>query len=107
MIRRPPRSTLFPYTTLFRSDHHRQPPETVRYVRDRARRQRHPGSALQPPQWKVRGLLGKPPPCRLNFHKFVAHPGTQKSQDSTRNLSERSLPARFTLSRFTVALREN
>jgi len=22
MIRRPPRSTLFPYTTLFRSDHH-------------------------------------------------------------------------------------
>src|SRR5207245_1372125 len=50
------------------------PPETVRYVLDRARRQRHPGSALQPPQWKVRGLLGKPPPCRLNFHKFVAHP---------------------------------
>src|SRR3712207_7033359 len=27
MIRRPPRSTLFPYTTLFRSDHH-HPPET-------------------------------------------------------------------------------
>src|SRR5256886_13256945 len=24
MIRRPPRSTLFPYTTLFRSDHHEQ-----------------------------------------------------------------------------------
>src|SRR5258708_29820209 len=24
MIRRPPRSTLFPYTTLFRSTHHRQ-----------------------------------------------------------------------------------
>src|SRR2546430_5976340 len=24
MIRRPPRSTLFPYTTLFRSRHHRQ-----------------------------------------------------------------------------------
>src|SRR2546423_9731345 len=27
MIRRPPRSTLFPYTTLFRSDHDRQPVE--------------------------------------------------------------------------------
>src|SRR2546427_5966558 len=26
MIRRPPRSTLFPYTTLFRSLHHRPPP---------------------------------------------------------------------------------
>src|SRR2546422_11198265 len=25
MIRRPPRSTLFPYTTLFRSDRHRPP----------------------------------------------------------------------------------
>src|SRR5260370_42201232 len=24
MIRRPPRSTLFPYTTLFRSEHHRR-----------------------------------------------------------------------------------
>src|SRR5256885_11174976 len=30
MIRRPPRSTLFPYTTLFRSDH-------VRVVRERLR----------------------------------------------------------------------
>src|SRR3712207_6896473 len=27
MIRRPPRSTLFPYTTLFRSDHLRDPPD--------------------------------------------------------------------------------
>src|SRR5215203_5391168 len=26
MIRRPPRSTLFPYTTLFRAEHHRVPP---------------------------------------------------------------------------------
>src|SRR2546422_10872882 len=25
MIRRPPRSTLFPYTTLFRSQHHEEP----------------------------------------------------------------------------------
>src|SRR5687768_18004240 len=29
MIRRPPRSTLFPYTTLFRSAHRPQPPEAV------------------------------------------------------------------------------
>src|SRR3712207_6893861 len=32
MIRRPPRSTLFPYTTLFRSHVHREPP-----IVDRAR----------------------------------------------------------------------
>src|SRR2546430_11487044 len=40
MIRRPPRSTLFPYTTLFRSRHSRR-----RYARDRdvggGRRRRH------------------------------------------------------------------
>src|SRR3712207_8232722 len=30
MIRRPPRSTLFPYTTLFRSRHHRRRPRLPR-----------------------------------------------------------------------------
>src|SRR3712207_9404888 len=30
MIRRPPRSTLFPYTTLFRSSHHRHPYDSIR-----------------------------------------------------------------------------
>src|SRR5690348_18107422 len=38
MIRRPPRSTLFPYTTLFRSGHHRY--ETALAFRDE-----NPGSA--------------------------------------------------------------
>src|SRR2546422_11705242 len=35
MIRRPPRSTLFPYTTLFRSERHRSPlpaPDLVRLL---------------------------------------------------------------------------
>src|SRR5256885_12000168 len=35
MIRRPPRSTLFPYTTLFRSP---SEPKTVELVRDQAKR---------------------------------------------------------------------
>src|SRR2546429_5819585 len=53
MIRRPPRSTLFPYTTLFRS---RRPlPEA---------RRRLPSSARRP-----RAL---PPPCRREF--LPAHP---------------------------------
>src|SRR5687767_15644889 len=34
MIRRPPRSTLFPYTTLFRSDRHRRRHD-LRELRDR------------------------------------------------------------------------
>src|SRR3989442_5973216 len=37
MIRRPPRSTLFPYTTLFRSPSSRQPPQ-----RQRQRQRRQP-----------------------------------------------------------------
>src|SRR3712207_8510653 len=41
MIRRPPRSTLFPYTTLFRSRHHLGRP-TGRVRRDAARDNRHP-----------------------------------------------------------------
>src|SRR2546430_4446087 len=47
MIRRPPRSTLFPYTTLFRSGPGTEPPGTERHRRhrgavpgDRARRRR-------------------------------------------------------------------
>src|SRR5689334_23862053 len=31
MIRRPPRSTLFPYTTLFRSEHRRSAPRQARH----------------------------------------------------------------------------
>src|SRR2546426_5925323 len=42
MIRRPPRSTLFPYTTLFRSSPWRLPPEPLRSWRDRfTSRERH------------------------------------------------------------------
>jgi hypothetical protein len=32
---------------------------------------------LQPPQRQVRGLLGKPRPGRLIFHRYVAHPHTR------------------------------
>src|SRR5256885_7123234 len=46
MIRRPPRSTLFPYTTLFRSRQDRQlPPVSADALeRESARRVRHAGS---------------------------------------------------------------
>src|SRR5256885_8279788 len=36
MIRRPPRSTLFPYTTLFRSQHGRRCPSRARGTRSKA-----------------------------------------------------------------------
>src|SRR3712207_8519540 len=51
MIRRPPRSTLFPYTTLFRSQHARGPHhlEGVRGLRGLARRLRRGGLARRDP----------------------------------------------------------
>src|SRR2546429_9003056 len=42
MIRRPPRSTLFPYTTLFRS-----------LIRDRAPRACRTGPTAAPPTWRA------------------------------------------------------
>src|SRR2546426_11476129 len=48
MIRRPPRSTLFPYTTLFRSVPRGRPPESEERRREGARRDRRaaaPGGA--------------------------------------------------------------
>src|SRR5438874_7844201 len=36
MIRRPPRSTLFPYTTLFRSEERRETPDLLRENSERA-----------------------------------------------------------------------
>src|SRR5690606_41052950 len=49
MIRRPPRSTLFPYTTLFRSHRHRRPPlPTPR--RPRSRPQTRPRARRRNPR---------------------------------------------------------
>src|SRR2546427_7373246 len=46
MIRRPPRSTLFPYTTLFRSIHSVDRPELARELDKRARQRGRPVEAL-------------------------------------------------------------
>src|SRR3712207_8413613 len=65
MIRRPPRSTLFPYTTLFRSDLHVPPvpPGLPEGVRDE--RRRRPGEHRRPadrPRWRPGHLeLGQDP----------------------------------------------
>src|SRR2546427_8893185 len=52
MIRRPPRSTLFPYSTLFRSghgEHGREPPPLARRFDPLARVARHPSLAHEEP----------------------------------------------------------
>src|SRR5687768_17917986 len=66
MIRRPPRSTLFPYTTLFRSG-----PDADR--QDAALLPRH-----------LRGILGRDPPA-LRGHERGAH----RSEEHTSELQSR------------------
>src|SRR2546430_10142097 len=53
MIRRPPRSTLFPYTTLFRSGHH-GPSDSIPLPAVRARRLRDLEPALPPDRKSTR-----------------------------------------------------
>src|SRR2546430_5685092 len=74
MIRRPPRSTLFPYTTLFRS---RAPPPLL--LRLRRRRLRTVGSP------RVRAGLEAPPVGRLHEHVFVV-----RSEEHTSELQSQS-----------------
>src|SRR5438067_8919126 len=48
LLRRPPRSTLFPYTTLFRSDRHHRRPRPDRRRRDARRRRARAEPAARP-----------------------------------------------------------
>src|SRR5690348_17429523 len=66
MIRRPPRSTLFPYTTLFRSlrrrrerRHRRLRERDGRHVRDRLRSEEHTSELQSPVHLVCRLLLEK------------------------------------------------
>src|SRR2546421_6958424 len=79
MIRRPPRSTLFPYTTLFRSwPNRREPPpdsaQTRRVERPGHRSEEHT-SELQSRSDLV---------CRLLLEKKKTDSGTHSSPDSQR-----------------------
>src|SRR6266511_6481872 len=72
MIRRPPRSTLFPYTTLFRSRRHlRCPPRSLPGVDHRgwllpytARPQRPTPACSDATSWRMSSAYRKPDTCR-------------------------------------------
>src|SRR2546421_6343460 len=67
MIRRPPRSTLFPYTTLFRSD----------------------GVFKERKQRSLRGMASEC--CHLGFHSFLANlDNCRRSEEHTSELQSRS-----------------
>src|SRR5438105_7549834 len=63
MIRRPPRSTLFPYTTLFRSDD----------AQARHRYFAHAGVARAPARVRPRGRQGEPPADRKSTRLNSSH----------------------------------
>src|SRR5260221_13841697 len=75
MIRRPPRSTLFPYTTLFRSAHHRRPARLGRTDRD-GRRPPTSG-ADRAPRRDEHGRVPRVPIRRLP----AAHPDLPRADD--------------------------
>src|SRR2546428_5998690 len=81
MIRRPPRSTLFPYTTLFRSDEHEQWPADPadeqfyqQWILQCLRRSEEHTSELQSRSDLV---------CRLLLEKKKTMPQTPRSRDPT------------------------
>src|SRR3712207_8621848 len=81
MIRRPPRSTLFPYTTLFRSD-----PRSARLA-VRARLGGLEAAALDdhPVTWLLRGTLHLVHPDDLPWlHALAPEPNARRDRKSTR-----------------------
>src|SRR5256885_9511638 len=70
MIRRPPRSTLFPYTTLFRSE---ELPVENAPGRSRRRRETHPRLRLPPPRPGTR-------------RRQQVHPWSARSEEHTSEL---------------------
>src|SRR2546430_4049597 len=72
MIRRPPRSTLFPYTTLFRSNHRESPPRP-RDAQDEGRLARRP---------RADGRHPRPPACRAPLIRSEEHTSELQSQSN-------------------------
>src|SRR2546422_7671565 len=79
MIRRPPRSTLFPYTTLFRSENRDRLARTVEVERV--------AGELLPHQLRVRDCLGQGASQRVRGSKIAAASG--RSEEHTSELQSR------------------
>src|SRR2546430_10424922 len=89
MIRRPPRSTLFPYTTLFRSLALGRPSPTQN--RRPAR-----GSALSPCLQRIRSLPGHRSPCPLRYLDRGS-PGNRSEEHTSELQSQSNLVCRLLL----------
>src|SRR2546425_5803682 len=81
MIRRPPRSTLFPYTTLFRSGQFVPPPGLLKLV-SRARRPGYNGFVVQVPLQVGRQSVGRLVAARAILLQALHH----RSEEHTSEL---------------------
>src|SRR5256885_5413397 len=97
MIRRPPRSTLFPYTTLFRSpleeitSHSLCPPATTRAA-VRGRCIEKFGSSVQATQWDYILVKGDRKSTRLNSSHLVISYAVFCLKKKTKHEPRHSLP---------------
>src|SRR2546422_7747352 len=85
MIRRPPRSTLFPYTTLFRSGHGRDAQTDQFPVRRGQRAASHTRALSSRP----RGRLAGGPPLPVSFLGGTGHMIKNRSEEHTSELQSR------------------
>src|SRR3712207_8832742 len=83
MIRRPPRSTLFPYTTLFRSARPRRPRGVAERAARRRARRRRTGRAAR------RRRRGARPPGRREPRRERGAPLAARSEEHTSELQSR------------------
>src|SRR3712207_7792465 len=82
MIRRPPRSTLFPYTTLFRSPGRGPSPRRPRVAGCPPRRPRLRTAPSPPPPFPPGLVAPRPPPRRVG-------PSAARSEEHTSELQTR------------------
>src|SRR2546430_10373491 len=95
MIRRPPRSTLFPYTTLFRSRVGRKLGKTIGARRNRCRHQPKARGSTSPPASKSTG-------SKRNFSGPAA---SRRSEEHTSELqSQSNLVCRLLLEKKQIGL---
>src|SRR5689334_25374156 len=73
MIRRPPRSTLFPYTTLFRSGPHRPVPHGARRPRAHDHAGRRGDHAADPDQHPPRGRRDRKSTRLNSSHSSISY----------------------------------
>src|SRR2546430_10385712 len=92
MIRRPPRSTLFPYTTLFRSQ--RQPDQAAArlHVGQLETTEKHHGHAARPAQRLRRVGLGEllHLDAALRGEQILLEPPRRRSEEHTSELQSQS-----------------